>query len=85
MALGESVYLVVKMYFSLIFRANGADTSSLGGSTKTGDDYLEMTLLLKRGDSGFGFRIVGGEEEGSQVLMVESGTNMQPQNSPFAE
>lgn len=51
------------------FRANGAETGSIGGgSARTGDDYLEMTLLLKRGDGGFGFRVVGGDEEGSQVL-----------------
>ena len=51
---------------SIIFRANNAETGSLGGSIRA-DDYLEMTLLLKRGDGGFGFRVVGGEEEGSQV------------------
>ena len=51
-----------------MLRANGAETGSIGGgSARTGDDYLEMTLLLKRGDGGFGFRVVGGDEEGSQV------------------
>jgi hypothetical protein len=29
--------------------------------------YVEMTVTLQRHDSGFGFRIVGGTEEGSQV------------------
>lgn len=31
-----------------------------------------MTLLLKRGDGGFGFRVVGGDEEGSQVGLSKS-------------
>jgi C-terminal processing protease CtpA/Prc len=30
-------------------------------------EYLEMTVTLHRQDTGFGFRIVGGTEEGSQV------------------
>ena len=48
-----------------LLRANGAETGSIGGSMR--EDYLEMTLLLKRGDGGFGFRVIGGDEEGSQV------------------
>jgi hypothetical protein len=32
-----------------------------------GNNYIEMVIDLYRGESGFGFRIVGGEEEGSQV------------------
>ena len=42
----------------------------MSGSTRLGDDYLEMTLLLKRGEGGFGFRVVGGEEERSQVHFI---------------
>jgi hypothetical protein len=30
-------------------------------------EYIEMTVTLHRQDTGFGFRIVGGTEEGSQV------------------
>lgn len=32
-----------------------------------GNNYMEMVIDLHKQDSGFGFRIVGGEEEGSQV------------------
>ena len=32
-----------------------------------GEAYVELTVTLQRHDSGFGFRIVGGTEEGSQV------------------
>lgn len=37
--------------------------------TRFGEDerYVELTVLLKRQESGFGFRIIGGTEEGSQV------------------
>ena len=31
------------------------------------DEWLEMTVFLTRQESGFGFRIIGGTEEGSQV------------------
>ena len=31
------------------------------------DRYVEMTVVLQRQESGFGFRIIGGTEEGSQV------------------
>ncbi|CAF0715662.1 unnamed protein product [Brachionus calyciflorus] len=34
-----------------------------------GNYYLEMLIELMRQESGFGFRIVGGEEEGSQVAV----------------
>jgi len=36
-----------------------------GGGPPT--EYIEMTVTLHRQDTGFGFRIVGGTEEGSQV------------------
>ena len=36
---------------------------------RPGDDVVELTVTLLRHDSGFGFRIVGGTEEGSQVRM----------------
>ena len=29
--------------------------------------YVELIVFLKRHENGFGFRIVGGTEEGSQV------------------
>ena len=32
-----------------------------------GESFVELTVTLQRHDSGFGFRIVGGTEEGSQV------------------
>ena len=36
--------------------------------TRLGDDkFTEMTVYLKRQENGFGFRIIGGTEEGSQV------------------
>ena len=41
-----------------------------------GNSYLEILIELMRQESGFGFRIVGGEEEGSQVAVgyiVQSG------------
>ncbi len=34
-----------------------------------GNNYIEATIELFRQESGFGFRIVGGEEEGSQVAV----------------
>merc|ERR1719464_1451667 len=34
---------------------------------RNGEAYVELTVTLQRHDSGFGFRIVGGTEEGSQV------------------
>lgn len=33
-------------------------------------EFIEMTVTLLRQDTGFGFRIVGGTEEGSQVCLV---------------
>ena len=37
------------------------------GRLHNGEAYVELTVTLQRHDSGFGFRIVGGTEEGSQV------------------
>ncbi len=34
-----------------------------------GNNYIEMIIDLYKQESGFGFRIVGGEEEGSQVAI----------------
>jgi len=34
---------------------------------RNGEAYVELTVTLQRQESGFGFRIVGGTEEGSQV------------------
>ena len=36
---------------------------------RPGESFVELTVTLQRSDSGFGFRIVGGTEEGSQVNM----------------
>ena len=36
-------------------------------------EWVEMTVTLLRQDSGFGFRIVGGTEEGSQVKRQSQG------------
>ncbi len=40
-----------------------------GGTAAYEDEWLEMTVFLTRQESGFGFRIIGGTEEGSQVSM----------------
>ena len=54
----------------------GSDSpgSSLNRSrspTRFGEDsYSEMTVHLKRQENGFGFRIIGGTEEGSQVSEI---------------
>ena len=37
------------------------------GSVEDNAKFLEMNVTLKRQESGFGFRIIGGTEEGSQV------------------
>lgn len=37
------------------------------GPLSRDEDWLEMTVTLHRQESGFGFRIIGGTEEGSQV------------------
>ena len=34
---------------------------------RNGEAYVELSVTLQRHESGFGFRIVGGTEEGSQV------------------
>ena len=53
--------------------ATDSPSSSLNRSrspTRFGSDddrYMELTVFLKRQESGFGFRIIGGTEEGSQV------------------
>lgn len=33
--------------------------------------YTEFSVILKKQDTGFGFRIVGGTEEGSQVCLLQ--------------
>lgn len=38
-----------------------------GGGSSGSEDWTEMTVFLTRQDNGFGFRIIGGTEEGSQV------------------
>jgi len=39
------------------------------GNTEDNQKYIEMNVTLQRQESGFGFRIIGGTEEGSQVIM----------------
>ena len=54
--------------------ASDSPGSSLNRSrspTRFGDEsYSEMTVHLKRQENGFGFRIIGGTEEGSQVRLM---------------
>ena len=45
--------------------------SGVGGGAYE-DEWLEMTVYLTRQESGFGFRIIGGTEEGSQVGKIHS-------------
>ena len=39
-----------------------------GAGKRLGESFVELTVTLQHHDSGFGFRIVGGNEEGSQVI-----------------
>ncbi|XP_052779878.1 membrane-associated guanylate kinase, WW and PDZ domain-containing protein 3-like isoform X3 [Mya arenaria] len=39
------------------------------GNTEDNPKYMEMNVTLQRQDSGFGFRIIGGTEEASQVAV----------------
>ena len=44
---------------------------STGGYPDTTDErYVELTVFLKKHENGFGFRIIGGTEEGSQVRKI---------------
>lgn len=45
------------------------ETTNQITSDVDGNSYVEMMIDLYRQESGFGFRIVGGEEEGSQVAV----------------
>merc|ERR1711899_244416 len=45
----------------------GSGSGTGSGSRRPGESFVELTVTLQRHDSGFGFRIVGGTEEGSQV------------------
>lgn len=45
------------------------ETTNQITSDVDGNSYIEMMIDLYRQESGFGFRIVGGEEEGSQVAV----------------
>lgn len=58
---GENMYSVNSMYSQpgTVLRA-----PALGRVP----EYIDMTVTLLRQESGFGFRIVGGTEEGSQVI-----------------
>ncbi|RNA37967.1 Membrane-associated guanylate WW and PDZ domain-containing 2 [Brachionus plicatilis] len=54
----------------LISLFNRMDKNSISITNDVdGNNYLEMSIDLARQESGFGFRIVGGEEEGSQVAV----------------
>lgn len=50
--------------------SSGKPPSMRGGSV-AGEPYVDFVVTLMRQESGFGFRIVGGTEEGSQVSVVE--------------
>ena len=39
-------------------------------------DALNFTVHLQRGEMGFGFRIIGGQEEGTQVRRGGEGVRM---------
>ena len=48
----------------------GSGSGTGSGSRRPGESFVELTVTLQRHDSGFGFRIVGGTEEGSQVSFL---------------
>lgn len=37
------------------------------GQRDSGNGFTDHVICLKRGDKGFGFKIVGGQEENTQV------------------
>lgn len=39
------------------------------GSSNSGAGFTDHVITLKRGDGGFGFRIIGGQEERTQVWL----------------
>ncbi|XP_050413169.2 membrane-associated guanylate kinase, WW and PDZ domain-containing protein 2 isoform X3 [Patella vulgata] len=68
---GEEISRVPKRYGTL-HSGNQYGVSPYGPLTRIpdqedGQQYREMTVHLPRHESGFGFRIIGGTEEGSQV------------------
>ena len=44
----------------------------VSGSNMVGGPFTTMEVRLMRQVSGFGFRIIGGEEEGSQVQLYDT-------------
>ena len=55
-------------YLERIDAAAGAQHGDAHNRSAAEDDrFVDMTVLLQRQESGFGFRIIGGTEEGSQV------------------
>ena len=40
------------------------------GQRDSGNGFTDHVICLKRGDKGFGFKIVGGQEENTQVRNV---------------
>lgn len=49
---------------------SGSKISSKEDGRNNGQNFQEMTVTLQRQESGFGFRIIGGTEEGSQVSKI---------------
>lgn len=67
-----SKYKFIK-YFSCRFPDGRYSVNPRGPPVGSNDSlgYMEFTVTLKRQETGFGFRIVGGTEEGSQVSYPE--------------
>lgn len=57
---GDNIYSVSSMY--------SQPGTVLRAPMNRASEYIDMTVTLLRQESGFGFRIVGGTEEGSQVI-----------------
>ena len=45
----------------------GRSPSTVSEDSLQGENYQDHVITLKRGSAGFGFRIIGGKEEGTQV------------------
>ncbi len=64
----ENIYQIFSTEPSNDDLINLLNTNQVGLSSDVdGNNYMEMEIDLHKQESGFGFRIVGGEEEGSQV------------------
>ena len=51
------------MFYCIVFFTRDTD-----GSTVSGAGFTDHVITLTRGPEGFGFRILGGQEEKTQVL-----------------